>query len=166
VNPRLADTATRGAWQRGTPEQTSSGGHIMQLGSCAGGANCLVTGLTAGRRARANDVDGGVTSIQSPFIDLPSSGTLTLSFSYYFAHRSNSSSADFFRVMIVDPATTELVFEELGTATTLAAAYKTQSVDISRFAGQKITMLIQAADASPGSLVEAAVDNVTITQQR
>jgi hypothetical protein len=38
-------------------------------------------------------------------------------------------------------------------------------VNISSFAGQSIRILIQAADAATGSLVEAAVDNVTVTQQ-
>jgi subtilisin family serine protease len=161
VNP---NTATTGAWQRGDPEQTSSGS-IMQLGSCAGGINCLVTGLTAGASVGANDIDGGTTSIQSPSITLPSTGTLTLSFAYYLAHLNNSSSADFFRVTILGSSTSGQVFQELGAANTDAASFATQSVNISSFAGQTINILIQAADASTGSLVEAAVDNVTITQQ-
>ena len=85
---------------------------------------------------------------------------------YYLAHLNNSSSADFFRVTIVGSATSGQVFQELGAATTLAASYKTPSVDISSFAGQQIRILIQAADAATGSLVEAAVDNVVITQQQ
>jgi Subtilase family/Peptidase inhibitor I9 len=164
VNPSGTDTATTGMWQRGTPQQTSSGS-VMQLGSCAGGANCLVTGLAAGASVGENDVDNGTTSIQSPAIALPSSGTLTLSFAYYLAHLNNSSSADFFRVSLVGSSGTTQVFQELGAATTLAAAYKTRSVNISSFAGQTVRILIQAADASTGSLVEAAVDDVTITQQ-
>ena len=164
TNPSGTDTATTGAWERGTPQQTSSGS-IMQLGACAGGANCLVTGLAAGASVGENDVDGGTTSVQSPAIALPASGTLTLGFSYYFAHLNNSSSADFFRVSIVGASGTTQVFQELGSAANDAAAYSTQSVNISSFAGQSIRILIQAADASTGSLVEAAVDNVTITQQ-
>jgi Subtilase family/Peptidase inhibitor I9 len=167
VNPDGTDTASlKGWWQPGTPQQTLSRGTLMQLGSCASGARCLVTGLGAGFLAGAHDVDRGVTSILSPAIELPSSGTLTLGFAYYFAHRKNSSSADFFRVTIVGSATTGLVYQELGAATTLAAAYKTQSIDIGSFAGQTVHILIQAADGSNGSLVEAAVDDVTITQQR
>jgi subtilisin family serine protease len=164
TNPNGSDTATTGAWQRGAPQQTSSGS-IMQLGTCAGGANCLVTGLSAGASVGENDVDNGTTSIQSPPITLPATGTLTLGFSYYFSHLNNSSSADFFRVSIVGGGGTSQVFQELGAATTDAASYSTRSVDISSFAGQSIRILIQAADASTGSLVEAAVDNVTITQQ-
>jgi subtilisin family serine protease len=164
TNPNGSDTATTGVWARGTPQQTASGS-VMQLGACAGGTNCLVTGLLAGASVGDNDVDGGTTSIQSPPINLPASGTLTLGFSYYFAHLNNSSSADFFRVSIVGTSGTTQVFQELGSAANDAAAYSTQSVDISSFAGQSIRILIQAADASTGSLVEAAVDNVTVTQQ-
>ena len=40
VNPGGTDTAITGAWQRGVPQQTASGTSVMQLGSCAGGANC------------------------------------------------------------------------------------------------------------------------------
>jgi subtilisin family serine protease len=166
TNPNGSDTATTGAWQRGTPQQTSSSGFIMQRGACAGGASCLVTGLSAGTSVGDNDVDNGTTSVQSPPVALPASGTLTLGFSYYFAHLNNSSSADFFRVSIVGGGGTTLVFQELGAATTDAAAFTTQSVNISSFAGQTVRILVQAADASTGSLVEAAIDNVTITQQQ
>ena len=163
ANPSGTDTATTGAWQRGAPQATSSG-IATQLGACAGGSNCLVTGLSGGA-AGDNDVDSGTTSIQSPPINLPATGTLTLGFSYYFAHLNNSSSADFFRVSIVGAGGTTQVFQELGSAANDAAAYSTQSVNISSFAGQSIRILIQAADAATGSLVEAAVDNVTVTQQ-
>ena len=163
TNPSGTDTATTGAWQRGAPQATSSG-IATQLGACAGGSNCLVTGLSGGA-AGDNDVDSGTTSIQSPPINLPATGTLTLGFSYYFAHLNNSSSADFFRVSIVGAGGTTQVFQELGSAANDAAAYSTQSVNISSFAGQSIRILIQAADAATGSLVEAAVDNVTVTQQ-
>jgi subtilisin family serine protease len=165
VNPSGTDTATTGIWERGAPQQTSSGA-IMQLGACAGGSNCLVTGLSAGASVGANDVDSGTTSIQSPAITLPSTGTLTLAFTYYFAHLNNSSSADFFRVSVVGPGGTSQVFQELGAATTDAASFTARTADISGFAGQQVRILIQAADASTGSLVEAAVDNVTITQQQ
>jgi len=162
TNPSGTDTATTGAWQRGAPQATSSG-IATQLGACAGGSNCLVTGLSGGA-AGDNDVDGGTTSVLSPPINLPATGTLTLGFSYYFAHLNNSSSADFFRVSIVG-STTAVVFQELGAASNDAASFATQSVNISSFAGQSIRILIQAADAATGSLVEAAVDNVTVTQQ-
>jgi hypothetical protein len=37
------------------------------------------------------------------------------------------------------------------------------SVDLSPFAGQTVKIVVQAADASTASLVEAAVDDVRVT---
>jgi subtilisin family serine protease len=163
TNPSGTDTATTGAWQRANPETTTSGGTLQQ-GTTPSGVNALVTGAAAGASVGANDVDGGVTSVQSPAIALPS-GTLSLSFAFYMAHLYNSSSADFLRVSIVGPGGTTQVFQEVGAANTDNAAYATQTVNISAFAGQTVRILIQAADASTASLVEAAVDDVRITQQ-
>ena len=131
VNPLGTDTATTGQWQRGNPQGTSSSGLAMQLDPCAGGsANCLVTGLSAGTSVGAFDIDGGTTTIQSPQITLPSTGILTLDFAFYFAHLNNSSSADFFRVLVVPASgTPTTVFEELGTATNDAAVWATRSVE-------------------------------------
>jgi hypothetical protein len=123
-----------------------------------------VTGRLAGVNAGDFDIDNGVTTIQSPQITLPSSGTLTLSFSYYLAHGTNSSTADFLRVRIVGSPNT-LVFEELGAANNDDGVWATATANLSAFAGQTIRILIEAADASTASLVEAAVDDVRITQQ-
>ena len=45
------------------------------------------------------------------------------------------------------------------------AVWATASANISSFAGQAVRIRIEAADASTASLVEAAVDDVVITQQ-
>ena len=109
------------------------------------------------------DVDGGVTSINSPNITLPASGTLTLSFAYYFAHLGNSSTCDFFRVRM-GPATPPCS-RSWAPPSVDAAVWITQSVNISAFAGQTIQIRIEAADADTGSLVEAGVDDVRVTVQ-
>jgi extracellular elastinolytic metalloproteinase len=163
-NPNNTDTATTGRWERGNPAGTTSGGVTTQQNTTPSGVNALVTAAAAGATAGVNDVDGGTTSIQSPAITIPAGGTVTLSFSFYFAHLNNASNADFFRVEIVGN-TTATVFQELGAATNDAATYATQSVNISQFAGQTVRIRISAADAATGSLIEASVDNVRITRQ-
>jgi hypothetical protein len=162
-NPLGTDTATTGLWERANPETTTSSG-TKQQGTTVSGVNDLVTGPLAGASAGVHDIDGGVTTIQSPAITLPATGTLTLSFSYYLAHGTNSSTADFLRVFVVGTTTTQ-VFQELGAANDDDAAFATFSANISSFAGQTVRIRIQAADASTASLVEAAVDDVRITQQ-
>src|SRR5262245_27217470 len=164
TNPNGTDTATTGRWERGDPETTTSGG-TMQQGTTVSGVNDLVTGRLAGASVGANDIDGGTTSIQSPAITLQGGTTFTLTFSYYLAHLNNSSTADFFRVSVVDGASVTTVFQELGAATQDNAAWATATVNLRQFAGRTIRILIQAADAGGGSLVEAGVDDVRITRQ-
>ena len=147
----------------GDPAATDSSGP-KQLGTTVSGVNDLVTGASAGASAGDFDIDGGVTSIRSPAITLPASGNLSLTFSYYMAHGTNSSSADYLRVRIVGTTTTT-VFEELGAANDDDAAWATATISLNSYAGQTIRVLVEAADASTASLVEAAIDDVRITQQ-
>ena len=164
TNPNGTDTATTGQWERGDPEATDSSGP-KQLGTTVSGTNDLVTARLAGASgAGTNDVDGGVTSIRSPAITLPATGNLTLSFSYYLAHGSNATTADFLRVSVVG-STTSVVFQKLGAAADVDGAWASTSASLNSFAGQTVRLLIEAADASTASLVEAGIDDVTITQQ-
>ncbi|MEV0622960.1 M28 family peptidase [Nonomuraea sp. NPDC050404] len=162
VNPAGTDTATLGQWERGDPAATTSSG-AKQLGTTVSGTNDLVTGALAGSSAGAYDIDGGVTSIQSPPITLPSTGALNLSLSWYLAHGSNASSADYLRVRVVG-GTTATVLNQAGAATNRNGAWATATASLNAFAGQTVRILIDAADASGASLVEAGVDNVSITR--
>ncbi|HWI63571.1 MAG TPA: M14 family zinc carboxypeptidase [Symbiobacteriaceae bacterium] len=163
INPAGTDTATLGRWERANPADTNSSG-AKQLGTTVSGSYDLVTGGAAGASAGDYDLDGGVTTARSPAISLPATGTLTLSFSYYLAHGTNSSSADYLRVKVVGN-TTVTVLEELGAADDDDAAWVTKTADVSSFAGQTIYLLVEAADASTASLVEAAIDDVKILSQ-
>jgi extracellular elastinolytic metalloproteinase len=164
TNPNGTDTATTGQWERGDPEATDSGG-AKQLGTTVSGVNDLVTGRLLGASgAGTNDIDGGVTSIRSPAITLPATGTLTLTFSQYLAHGSNATNADFLRVSVVGN-TTSVVFQRLGAATNVNGAWATATASLNGFAGQTVRILVEAADAATASLVEAGIDDVRITQQ-
>ena len=151
--------ATSGRFERGDPAATSSGG-AKQLGTTVSGVNDLVTGRLAGTAAGDHDVDGGVTAITSPPITLSGGSSYTLSFSYYMAHGSNSSSADYLRLRI--GGTT--VFQELGAANNDNGAWATASVNLNGFAGQTVQIVVEAADLSGASLVEAAVDDVRVAR--
>jgi hypothetical protein len=151
TNPSGSDTATTGQWERANPAETTSGGAVMQLGTTVSGQNDLVTGPLAGSSAGTHDIDNGVTSIRSPNISLPNSSDIELSFYAYLAHLNNATTADFLRVSVVG-STTQVVFEELGSGDTDAAAWALNTADITAFAGQTIYLLVEAADASGGSL--------------
>jgi len=159
-NPDGADTASLGMWERGDPEETDLSG-LKQLGTTATGSNDLVTGRLAGPNAHSYDVDGGVTSIRTPAFTLPSEGELNLSFYYYLAHSNNSSTDDYLRVKVVSASTT-VVFEELGAAENDDATWALKTVSLNAFAGQTVYLVVEAADAGPASLVEAAIDDVLI----
>ena len=159
VNPAGDDTATSGAWARANPSATT-----YQLTTVTSGSRALVTGAAAGASSNTYDVDGGVTTVRSPAIALPASvGSLT--FRYYLAHGSNASSDDFFRAFVEDESGERtLVKQELGAANVDKPAWSTVSVPMTPWAGQTVRIVFQAADAPRASTVEAAVDDVRITQ--
>ena len=159
-NPFGTDTATSGRWERANPQSTWYWG-IKQQGTTVSGYNDLVTGPLSGWDPGRFDVDNGMTTIISPEINLPDSEDLTLSFSYYFAHAINSSSADFLRISIIGEST-EMILEEYGARNNDNAYWVTFTGSLNDFAGQSIYILIEAADYGTGSLVEAAVDDVLI----
>jgi hypothetical protein len=163
TNPSSTDTATTGAWERGDPAATTSSG-AKQLGTTTSGVNCLVTGAAAGAAAGDFDIDGGATSIRSPAITLPATGTLTLQLQWYLAHGTNASTADFFRVSVVHSGGTTAVLTQAGAATNRNGAWGFGTANLTPYAGQSVRILVEAADASGASLVEAGVDDVSITQ--
>nr|WP_239138674.1 M28 family metallopeptidase [Actinoplanes regularis] len=157
------DTATLGRFERGNPEATSSSGVATQLDAAAGGTYALVTGAAAGSSAGANDLDGGVTTLTSPAITLPT-GTLTLNLSWYLAYLNNATSADYLRVRVVSGTTTTTLLTVSAAAANKAAAWTAASASLSAYAGQTVRLQVEAADTGTASLIEAAVDNVVITK--
>ena len=159
-NPFGTDSARSGLWERNRPQYTWWWGY-KQLGYTVSGRNDLVTGARGGWDPGDYDVDGGITTIRSPQITLPTGRDLELSLSYYFAHASNSSSSDFLRIKVIG-STTVTVLEERGSRNNDDASWAAFTANLSDFAGQSIYILIEAADYGDASLVEAAVDDVLI----
>jgi len=163
TNAQGSDTATTGQWERGNPEQVVLQGAISQLGTSNSGVNNLVTGALAGAGAGTFDIDNGVTSVRSPDIAIPANAqSVNLSLAQYFYHFSNSNADDFLTISIVGTSTS-VVLDERGAGTVRPAQWAPLNVDISSFAGQTIHILIEAADAGGGSLVEAGIDDVVIS---
>ena len=159
ANPDGTDGVRGGAWQRGDPAATT-----YQLGTTVSGHVALVTGAAAGTSSSANDLDGGPTTIRSPAIALPDPvGSLT--FRYYFAHASNSTTSDSFSAFVeAQDGTRTLVKRELGGAFVDKPAWLAVSVPMTTWAGQTVRIVFVAQDRGTGSTVEAAVDDVRITR--
>ena len=87
----------------------------------------------------------------------------SLSFSSYLAHGSNSSSADYLRVGVRVGGTTTWLWARNGAAANLNGAWGAGSASLTPWANQQVQIVVEAADASTASLVEAGVDDVRIT---
>jgi aminopeptidase S len=167
VNPFAEDTATSsasGAWARGDPSGTSSNGP-KQLATAASGSHAYITGLPAGSSVTSYDLDGR-TSVASREIVLPANAATygALTFKWYLAHSASATSADAFQVFVVDvgTGTRTRIYQKLGQAADVDAAWHTASVSLSPFAGRTIRLLFLANDATPHNLVEAGFDDVRI----
>jgi aminopeptidase S len=136
----------------------------MQPEDAADGQFALITDGRPGSYAGSFDVDNGVTTIRSPNIDLTNASQINLSFSYFFAHLANASNRDHLRIRVIG-TTRSTIFKKNGTNRIVEAEWKTRTIDISQFAGQTIYLLIQAADRNSSSLVEAGIDNITVSLQ-
>ena len=160
------DTATSGLWSRAAPAATSTASGRKQAASVTSGRYGLVTGPGAGASAAANDVDGGRTSVTSSPIDLPATAGQKLQLRYSFAHDATATSADRLRVDVLDVGggTASTVFTAYGAPVNRNASWKLASVDLSRFAGRTIRIRISAIDVGVDGIVEAAVDDVRVTQ--
>ncbi len=161
-----ANTATGGLWQRGDPQPTTQNGVNLQLDQCYGGTtNCMITALNGGANAAAYDIDNGLASMQSPTIAIPSGQTVTLSFKYYLSHIDTATSADYFRVRAVGSnGVAVTLFQKAASANNVGAAWRSQSVSLSSFAGQSITLRFEAADSTSngGTVIEAGFDDVLV----
>ena len=161
VNPDGTDTATSGRFERGNPALVRLGTRAMQLDDTVSGFRALVTGAAAGRSANANDLDG-VTTARSPVIALDADpGDLVLSLA--FAHGTNASSADWFRVWVEDEGGVRtLLYERTATARARGATFLKVRRSLLPWANQAVRIVIGAGDEGGDSLVEVAVDDLYV----
>ena len=156
VDPRGNDTASDGRWVRGDPQKSS-----LQLGSAVSGKSVFVTGRTPG-----HDVDGGITTVWSPYFKVPASGTATLKMKYWVGMSSTAGQADAFTVRLVDTSGRRVkVLHKVsgGTGTTRQPAWRFLSKRIpAEFAGQRLAIELTAVDSGNEHIIEAAVDQVRV----
>ncbi len=162
TNPNATDTAS-GAWRRDVSAPANLKGVSPQIANANLGNNALVMGRFGGAYAGSNDDGGGVSSILSPEITLPSEGTLTLSFNSYFARSGKSSGKDFLRASIVSSDGARPALTVSGDEGAVSGAWVLQSISLNPFAGQTVRILFEIADGAGGGAVEAAIDDVAVT---
>mgnify|MGYP000908403778 CR=1 FL=1 len=157
------DTATLGMWERGDPELTTAqpGDDHTQ----APGANCWITGRLAGTGIGAFDVDGGFTTLLSPVFSLAGENEARIGYWRWYSNDLGSAAdSDTFRIGISNNGgTTWSVAETVGpTSPGLGWIYHEFRVaDILPVTAQ-MRMRFIADDAGSGSVVEAAIDDMTV----
>jgi hypothetical protein len=162
------DNATGGIWVRAVPVGSRVDGKLVQPDEDASplGTRCFVTGNAPSPTsdARDNDVDGGKTTLRSPLFGLLGLESPVVTFSYGFSNDCGSNpGSDFFRAQISsDGGATWINLINTAASTN---GWTTIHVRVNDFVTSTDRMMLQfvAEDAGPGSLVEAAVDDLSIT---
>ncbi|MCK4414802.1 MAG: T9SS type A sorting domain-containing protein [Candidatus Eisenbacteria sp.] len=164
------DDATTGLWIRAEPIGTSDAGEQIQPEydhSANPGELCFVTGnATAGSSIGTNDVDNGKTTLSTPVFDLSDALSATIEYwRWYTNDLGNNPGTDWWNVDITDNGTDWVSLEhtmDSGNLWTHFSLNVGDYVDLS----DHVQMRFIAEDASPGSLVEAAVDDFLLNAVR
>ena len=165
IDPDGTDTPSAGAFRRGDPSQTTSGGIVMQSTTAGSGRNAFVTGLAAGTSVNSYDLDG-TSTIRSPAITIPANADIRyLRFHYSFAHGPGSPD-DYLRVFLEDDQGVRTqVWTTYGSTSTIGAKWKWGSIQLPTAPERTIRIVFQAVDGGANTLVEAAIDDVLITRE-
>lgn len=156
------DTASSGIWERVDPNSTAA-----QPGDdhTADGTQCWVTGQgSPGGSLGENDIDGGVTTLVSPTFDATGFDGAYVSYWRWYSNNTGASpNADSMPVEISNNNGGTWV--QLENVTENADAWVFKSFKISDFVAPTATMKLRwrASDLGSGSLVEAGVDDVSVT---
>ncbi|MFT7484564.1 MAG: choice-of-anchor B domain-containing protein [Candidatus Paceibacteria bacterium] len=153
------DTATAGAWRRADPVQTSVSPEDDHTPGA--GTMCQVTGLTA-------DIDGGLTTLTSPVIDMSGAGDATISFWMQFRKGGFTQGTDRMDIEISnDAGATWILVERVREISTEAEGTWThhsyQATNwVTPTAATQLRFRIQ--DTNLNSDVKGLVDDFRVTQ--
>ncbi len=160
------DNATTGLWNRMDPQPTAAqpGDDV----TASPGVNCWVTDGNAGGSLGDFDVDSGKTTLKSPVIDLSSAADAKISYWRWYSNDTGAApNADTFVVDISNNGGTSWVNVETvgptGIETSGGWYYHEFWVSDETTPTATMRMRFIAQDQGSGSLVEAAIDDFTIT---
>ena len=162
------DTATTGQWERGDPIGTAAQPENDHT-SGGGNTDCWFTGQgTQGGSIGENDVDGGLTTLRSPVLDLDGfSGVQVNYWRWDDNEKGASPNADTFRVQLSlnggGSWTTVETVGPSGAETNGGWFQGSFVVDSLGAPTSQVQFQFIAEDAGSGSIVEAAVDDVEVT---
>ncbi|MDM7914959.1 MAG: C25 family cysteine peptidase [Candidatus Eisenbacteria bacterium] len=163
------DNATTGQWVRVDPNGTTYNGQPAQAEDdhTAAGTLCFVTGQgSVGGAAGEADLDGGKTTLLTPVSDLGNAVSASIGYwRWYTNDLGNSPGLDWWDVDVTSDGTNWVHLEH-----TQASANSWNSYQFDLGAYVPLTSHVQlrfvAEDVSPGSLIEAAVDDFSLSATR
>lgn len=161
-----SDDATTGQWERDDPNPTAA-----QPGNDTTpnpGVNCWFTGQQASSSLGGNDVDGGTTTLLSPILDMTGYVGVRVAYQRWYSNDEGSApNADTFKVGISnDGGSTWKNAETVGPTGTQASGGWFEgffTVDTILPLTSQMQFRFRASDKGSGSIVEAAVDDVSVT---
>jgi len=168
VNLQGNDNATGGVWDHDDPIGSEYNGQQVQTEddhTAAPGVNCWFTGQhQEGQSAGYNDVDGGMTTLTSPTYDVGDLGTVEVNFwRWYTNNLGYSPNEDTWLVQISNDGGSS--WSDVENTTASNNAWQQVGVVANDFFAEpdRLRLRFRASDEGGGSLVEAAVDDLTIT---
>lgn len=165
----LIGNATAGIWERGEPVGTSAFNQLFNPDADAiddFGQNAYVTG-NAGGNIGDDDVDNGLTALQSPLMDLSTYKDPILNFQWWLVNLDINTGAagdDFLRVELSDGPNTVQIAEyttAFNNFWTLSDSFHLNT--LLPLSNQMIVRFI-TQDAGVSNIVEAGIDIFTITE--
>lgn len=161
------DGAVTGMWERGDPNATYWGPEEVQPGddhTPGTGTTCYFTQQSnPGDSQGAYDVDGGRTTLVSPAVDLSDVDSAVLTYYRWYASDTGSGPNDDDFVVDVsgDDGATWQNLETLSYSERAWTKKEFYLEDYVELTGQMKFRFV-AQDSSPGSIVEAAIDDVAV----
>jgi hypothetical protein len=159
-----SDGATTGIWEQNVPEQTDITGTVVQpdFQVTPGGAICYVTGGTSGGTAGANDVDGGATTLTSPVYDLTSYTNPTFEYYRWYTNDQGATpGTDYWQVYVSNNGSTYVPVENTNVSDHSWRRFVFRLNDYIT-PSSTVTVRFVAEDATPGSLIEALMDEFSL----
>ena len=158
------DDATTGIWTRGDPNGTVAQPEDDHTSS---GVNCWFTGQAApGSGTGTNDVDNGITTLVSSSYDLSSANDAMISYWRWYSNGENGVQDDVFRVDVSNDGSSWVNVETIGpNGPGTSGGWIQHSFVLSDFVATSANVQVRfvAADQSPGSFVEAAIDDFDVS---
>ncbi len=151
-------TATTGLWERAQSQATTNGGQTYNPGTqhTPGGSLCLVTDGRAGSSVGAHDVDGGVTEIVSPVMQLAHMQYAKISFWRWYAESQDDDAFEAHISYDAGQSWIEIIKDSSSTSGWVKFEH-----ELTKAPTDLMQLRFHAQDLN-ASLVEAAIDDLRI----